>query len=202
MKTYDFTDMLSMGISNQQFKYLATGLVFLFASCKKGVPEFQTINKLSAFTVDQSLIYSTSRTNIASFTVSGQCDSSINKIQLSFDNKSYDSIQNYSSSSSFTCTSNSRFTYTIDPTKSAQFVIPDSSNSKTIYVRGSGDLGFSQVYPVKIEVKSSGTDAFITGGTGSGTSVGAEEYKLKGRVQTSVINTSSGYTLKGSIKVQ
>ena len=175
------------------------GLAFIFLGCKKGVPQFQTINKLSAFTVDQSLINTNSRTTIAAFTLSGQCNQSINQIQLSFDNQTYSSINNYSSGASFTCTTNSRYNYTIEPSRSTQFNIAEGANSKSFYIRASGDLGFSQIYTVKIQVASTGTDGFITAGSSSTATAG---YVLKGRVQTKGTASTGSYTLKGSIKVQ
>jgi len=174
-------------------------LVFVFLGCKKGVPEFQTINKLSAFTVDQSLINTKNRTSISAFTLSGQCDQSINQIQLSFDNQSYSSINNYSSGASFTCTTNSRFNYTIEPSRSTQFNIADNANSKNFFIRASGDLGYSPVYTIKIQVASTGTDGFITAGSSS---TATAEHTLKGRVQNNGSNSTGSYTLKGSIKVQ
>lgn len=175
------------------------GLVFIIFGCKKGVPQFQTINKLSAFTVDQSLVNTKNRTGISAFTLSGQCDQSINQIQLSFDNQSYNSVNNYSSGASFTCATNSRYSYTIEPSRSTQFNIADNVNSKNFYIRASGDLGFSQIYTIKIQVTSTGTGGFITAGSSS---TATAEYILKGRVQNTGSVSANGYTLKGSIKVQ
>jgi hypothetical protein len=177
--------------------------IFIFSiaiqmSCKKGIPEIESLHKLSGFSLDQSVINLKSKSNTQVFTISGQCDTNISQIEISFDQKKFESLSIYSNSQSVQCASSKNFSFSVDPTQNTQFNLPDSSNSKILYIRGSGDLGYTSLFTISLQYIGSSENR-VTAGSGVQSN---GVHILKGRIQTSNVSSSGSYILKGSIKVK
>jgi len=177
-------------------------LFILFAglSCKKGLPEVESLSQLSGFSVDQSVINLNSKNNSQLFVVSGRCNNNINQLEISFNNYVFEPLSAYSTSQSITCSTDNKFSFTVDPTKNSNFDITAETNRRTIYIRGFGEFGYTSHFNIIFQTNGSKSENTIT--AGSGISQPGVQYTLKGRIQAAATSSQNGYTLKGNIKIK
>lgn len=175
--------------------FLGLAGLFLLSACKKGTPEIESLRSLGGFSLDQTAVTVSAKSN-PRFTVTGLCHANFSKIQISFDGqKTWVEVSSVASSSSLTCATDGKFRLEFLNDISSWIQAGSEAEKGKFYFRAISDFGNSD--PQELVAQMSSAGHLILTGSHSTTS---GSYKLTGRVGGSLSAPAGSFHLRSTVK--